>query len=157
MSGVAMLRWRLWWSSRSSKPLPCKVAFLFFLCIRLFPWHTIFQLACCAESLAWVERERDDAVRHSSELEKKLDSADANARTLAEAAAKSKEEAAKVCEKEMAQRLGAVANSLSGKYLLPRSFLENFSSLLFAELFSVTLELRVPGYPCEFQWEGHPS
>ena len=101
--------------------------------------------------MAHAKRERDDAIRRSSELEKKLVSADADARALADAAAKAVEEAAKVREKEMAQQLAAVTNSLSGMYFLPRSFLENFSSLHFTELFSVALELRVPGCPCGFQ------
>ena len=77
-----------------------------------------------------AERERDDAIRRSSELEKKLASADADARALVDAAAKSAEEAAKVHEKEMSQRLGAVANSLSGKFY-PEVFLEIFSSFAF--------------------------
>ena len=77
--------------------------------------------------MARAERERDDAIRRSSEFEKKLASADADARALADAAAKSTEGAAKVREKEMAQRLGAAANSLSGKFY-PEVFLENFSS-----------------------------
>ena len=125
-----MLRWKLRWSGRNNKPLPCEVAFLFFLRICSFPWPAEFQLACYAESLARAECEWDDAIRRSSELEKKLASADADARALADAAAKSAEEAAKVREKEMAHRLGAVANSLPGKFY-PEVFLEIFSSFAF--------------------------
>ena len=56
--------------------------------------------------MAQAKREQDDAIRHSYELEKKLGSVDADARALADAAAKAAKEEAKVREEEVAQQIG---------------------------------------------------
>ena len=72
-----------------------------------------------AESLARSQRERDDAVLQSSELKGKVNSAEADARARADDAARSAREEADKREKATAQRLGAVANSLSGSPNVP--------------------------------------
>ena len=86
------------------------------------PLFLLLTFFCCtfpycvlsAESLARVQRERDDAALQSSELKGKLDSAEADARARADEAARSAREEAEKQEKTAAHRLSAVTNSLSG-------------------------------------------
>ena len=82
--------------------------------------NTLIYVSLPAESLAQAQRERDEALKRSSELKDKLDSADADARARADDAARAAREEADKREKATACRLGAVANSLAG--LLKLSF-----------------------------------
>ena len=76
-----------------SSPLNYKVSLSCFFCLR-FSVMLLPYCALSAESLARVQRERDDATLQSSELKGKLDSAEADARACAYDAARSAREEA---------------------------------------------------------------
>ena len=108
---MPLWKWKLLGSV--SSPLSCKVNLPYFFCLH----SSVILLHYCVlsvESLARVQRERDDAALQSYELKGKLDSAEADARARADDAARSAREEAEKRHKAAGHLLGAVTNSLSG-------------------------------------------